>query len=68
MNWDIIEGQWHELKGEVIERWGKLTSDEVDQIAGQREKLEGALQKAYGKTREEAQREVEQWTTDYTKP
>lgn len=68
MNWDIIEGQWHELKGEVLHRWGKLTSDEVDQIAGQREKLEGALQKAYGKTREEAQREVEQWTTDYTKP
>src|SRR5260221_671500 len=39
MNWDRIEGNWTQLKGKVREQWGRLTDDELDKIAGRREKL-----------------------------
>ena len=62
MNRDILKGNWKELKGKVRERWGELTDDEIDQIAGEREQLVGALQKHYGYAKEEAEREVEEWS------
>lgn len=61
MNKDIIEGQWTTLKGEVRERWGKLTDDDLDQIAGKRDQLLGTLQKRYGYARDEAERELKEW-------
>ena len=30
MNWDRIEGNWKQLKGRVVEKWGKLTDDDID--------------------------------------
>ena len=44
MNWDRVEGNWKQLKGKVIEKWGKLTDDDYDQIKGKREQLSGRLQ------------------------
>ena len=35
MNWDIIEGKWKQLKGSAQNQWGKLTEDEIDQVAKQ---------------------------------
>ena len=59
MNWDIISGQWKQLKGKVREKWGDLTDDELDQIAGKKDQLVGKLQEKYGYTRDQADREVE---------
>lgn len=59
MNWNRIAGNWKQLKGEVRERWGKLTDDDVDVIAGKREQLEGKLQTAYGYTLDKAKKEVD---------
>jgi uncharacterized protein YjbJ (UPF0337 family) len=64
MNWDQIEGSWKELKGKVRQKWGKLTDDELDQISGKREELVGRLQKKYGYAREDAEKEVEDWSRD----
>ncbi|NNE24238.1 MAG: CsbD family protein [Rhizobiales bacterium] len=61
MNWDQIEGNWKQFKGEIQSQWGKLTNDELDQIEGNREKLAGSIQEHYGKSREEAEREVDDW-------
>ncbi len=59
MNKDILEGKWKEAKGTVRAKWGELTDDEVDQVAGNRERLEGLVQQKYGKTKEAAKKEVE---------
>jgi uncharacterized protein YjbJ (UPF0337 family) len=48
MNWDRIEGNWKEFKGEVKAQWGKLTDDDLNLIGGHHEQLEGRLQKHYG--------------------
>lgn len=58
MNTDILEGKWKEIKGTVRAKWGDLTDDEVDQVAGNREKLEGLVQQKYGKTKDAAKKEV----------
>ena len=34
MNWDRIEGNWKQFKGKVKQHWGKLTDDQLDEIAG----------------------------------
>jgi uncharacterized protein YjbJ (UPF0337 family) len=48
MNWDRIEGNWKQIKGTLKEKWGKLTDDEFDQIAGKRDRLGGKIQERYG--------------------
>lgn len=58
MNWDIIEGNWKQFKGRVRVRWGKLTDDHLDLIAGKRIELAGKIQELYGLTIDEAERQV----------
>jgi uncharacterized protein YjbJ (UPF0337 family) len=58
MNWDQIAGNWKQFKGQVKEKWGKLTDDEIDVVQGKRDQLVGILQKRYGKTKEEVEREL----------
>ncbi len=59
MNWNRIEGNWKQLKGKAQERWGKLTNDDLDVIAGKREQLEGKLQERYGYTVEKVKQEAD---------
>lgn len=61
MNEDIIKGNWEQLKGSAQKTWGELTNDNLDEIEGDRKKLAGKIQEAYGKSKEEAEREVEEW-------
>jgi uncharacterized protein YjbJ (UPF0337 family) len=63
MNWDQIEGTWKQMKGKVKEQWGRLTDDELDTVAGKRDQLLGLLQKKYGWSKEQAEREVNGWET-----
>ncbi|GKX56006.1 UPF0337 protein YjbJ [Leminorella grimontii] len=63
MNWDIVEGNWKQLKGAVKEKWGKLTDDELDQIAGRREQLVGRIQESYGISKDEAEKQIKEWET-----
>ncbi|MFG1401066.1 CsbD family protein [Xanthobacter sediminis] len=62
MNWDRIEGNWKQLSGHVKAQWGKLTDDDLSQIAGQREALEGKIQERYGLAKDEAKRQVDKFT------
>jgi len=50
-----------QLKGKLQEQWGQLTDDELEAIAGNREKVIGKLQKKYGLTKDEAERQLEEW-------
>jgi uncharacterized protein YjbJ (UPF0337 family) len=61
MNWDVIEGKWKQFSGEVQAQWGKLTDDDLDVIAGNKDKLVGKLQERYGWSKNEAESKVEQW-------
>jgi len=59
MNRNILEGNWKQIRGSIREKWGELTDDELDQIAGKRDKLAGVLQERYGYTQMEAERQID---------
>ena len=62
MNQDTLKGEWMQLKGRARKQWGKLTNDDIASIKGDREVLLGRLQERYGNTREEVEREFEDWS------
>jgi uncharacterized protein YjbJ (UPF0337 family) len=61
MNWDRIEGNWKQFTGKVKEKWGKLTDDELTQINGNREQLEGMIQARYGYAKDQVRKDVDDW-------
>ncbi len=65
MNWNIIEGKWKELTGSAREQWGKLTDDELQEIGGKKDKLEGVIQQKYGLTQEAASKQIDEWAEKF---
>ena len=61
MNWDQVEGQWKELKGQVREKWAKLTDDDVESIAGKKDRLVGRLQQHYGFKKETVEADLDKF-------
>jgi uncharacterized protein YjbJ (UPF0337 family) len=62
VNWGHIKGKWHQVKGSVRPKWGDLTDDDIEQIDCNREVMLGKMQEKYGVAREEAERQVAEWT------
>ena len=58
---DRIEGNWKEMKGRARQKWGRLTDDDLELLQGKADELVGKIEKAYGKTRDQARREVEEF-------
>ena len=61
MNRDILKGQWTQLKGRVRKQWGKFTDDDLDEIRGDQEILAGKIQERYGRTKDEAHKEIDRF-------
>jgi uncharacterized protein YjbJ (UPF0337 family) len=61
MNWDRLEGKWKQAKGTVRERWGKLTNNDLEHIAGKKDRLLGKLQERYGIEKDEAEQQLDRW-------
>jgi len=66
MNSDTLKGDWKKMKGHVKEKWGKLTDDHLDVIEGKKDQLVGSIQKEYGVSKEEAQKQVDDFDTHYS--
>ena len=61
MNWDRVEGNWKQLKGKAREKWGKLTDNDFEAIAGKKDQLIGRIQERYGISKDEAQKQADEW-------
>jgi len=61
MNWDQIEGNWRQFKGQVKEMWGKFTDDDLEVIGGKGDKLIGKLQEKYGIAQNEAEAQLKKF-------
>ncbi len=59
MNADILQGKWKQMRGDIKKWWGNLTDDDLDIIAGERDKLIGRIQERYGYAKEQAEAEVD---------
>lgn len=61
MNADQLKGKWKQFKGELKEKWGKFTDDDLQQIEGNYEKFVGKAQERYGDKKDELMKWADQW-------
>ena len=64
MDWNRVEGNWKQVKGQVKEKWGKLTDDDLTTINGKRDQLEGKIQERYGLAKDQVKKDVDDWYCD----
>ena len=67
VNQDILEGKWHELKGQTRQTFAKLTDDDVERLSGKMEELSGVLQQKYGYIKAKADTEINDWLKETDK-
>jgi uncharacterized protein YjbJ (UPF0337 family) len=53
-----VRRRWKALRARVQERWDKLTREELDQIAGNYDRLIGKIQEKYGLNLIQVEREL----------
>lgn len=61
MNWDRMNGNWVRIKARAQQRWGRLTDDDLQAVANQRDRLLDRIQLRYGVARDEAERQILNW-------
>jgi uncharacterized protein YjbJ (UPF0337 family) len=61
MNWTTIEGRWLQMKGEVRQRWAKLTDEDIEILGAKKDQLVGKLVERYGIMRDEAEHQIDDW-------
>jgi len=61
MNWDQIESSWEQYKGDVQEQWSKLSSNQLDFIAGDRDTLVQEIGKIYAISEHAAEWQLSGW-------
>jgi uncharacterized protein YjbJ (UPF0337 family) len=63
MNWDQIQGNWKQIQGKAREKWGDLTDDDMAMIGDRKDQLVGQIQAKYGKAKDDAEREIDEWAS-----
>lgn len=61
MNTDTVIPAWDKASGQAKERWNRLTDEDLKQIAGHVDMLVGKIIVRYGYSREDAQKQVEEF-------
>ncbi len=61
MDTDSISEQWKEIVSKAKEFWAHLTDDDIEKARDGRDQLEGVVRERFGKTKEEAQQEVQEF-------
>ena len=62
MNWDQVAGDWKQFSGQVKQKWGKLTDNDLTTISGKRDQLAGILQQRYGYAKDQVEKELDEFT------
>lgn len=61
MTWTELLADWKQFKGKIQAEWGRLTSDDLAAVEGQRERLVGKIQERYELDKAEAERKLDDW-------
>lgn len=55
-----IKGNWNVIKGNLKQKYGDLTDDDLTFVDGKEDELIGKLQKKMGKTKDEIMKEIDE--------
>jgi uncharacterized protein YjbJ (UPF0337 family) len=58
MDWNQVEGNWKQIKGQIKEKWG---NDGLNVINGKRDQLEGKIQERYGYAKDQTKKDIDDW-------
>jgi uncharacterized protein YjbJ (UPF0337 family) len=68
MEWERIRANWQHYKVLARIRWGRISAEELDLIAGRRELLAGQIHDVYGVSGDSAQMQIESWQGQQVEP
>jgi uncharacterized protein YjbJ (UPF0337 family) len=64
MNKLEMKGDWNIVKGQLKQKFGKLTDNDLRYTEGQEDELVGRIQKRLGQTKEEVERMLSSTSSD----
>jgi uncharacterized protein YjbJ (UPF0337 family) len=56
-----IKGDWNIIKGNLKQKWAKLTDDDLQYLDGKQDELLGRIQKRTGETREAVEDAIKEY-------
>jgi uncharacterized protein YjbJ (UPF0337 family) len=56
-----IKGDWNIIKGNLKQKWARLTDDDLQFIEGKQEELLGRIQKRTGESREAVESAIKEY-------
>lgn len=59
-----LKGRWNEIRGQIKEKWGQLTDDDLRQAEGNTDQLIGLIQRKTGEGREQITRFFDNFTKE----
>ena len=68
MDWDRIQANWKHFAASARARWGRISAEEFELIAGRQDQLAAQIHEVYGITRDMAQMQVESWQGQQREP
>lgn len=63
VNTQTLEGNWAGIKGQVQEKWGQISDNELQQVKGDANQLIGLIQRKTGEAREQIERQLDDFAT-----
>ena len=60
INMQILKGNWEEIKGRLLQRWGKLTNDDLAEFQGDADQLIGLIHRKTGEAYEAVEKHLQE--------
>jgi len=57
--------EWGNLKKDLKEQWNEMSDLDIDIISGKKDELVSHIEKRYGISREQAEKEVDEWLKEF---
>ena len=64
VNAQQLQGSWNRLRGQVKEKWGTMTDDDLQLVGGNIEQIVGKIQQKTGESREAIEGFLNQLTAE----
>ena len=60
MNTQILKGDWNIIKGNLKQKWARLTDDDLQFVEGKQDELIGRIQKRTGESKDAVEKTLDE--------